>query len=71
MPDKDRIEGFIDKLYGGPGKKSFSKREIVAQARAEIKESEGYEWLFEQLPDHEYDRIALRNAIGNLLARRT
>ena len=70
MPEKDRIEGFIRKLYGKPGKKCYSKKEIVAEAHKEIKESEGYEWLFEQLPEHDYDRISLQDAVSSLLARR-
>jgi hypothetical protein len=68
MAQKDRIEDFIRGLFRGD-KRYYSKQEIVAEARKQIKESEGYEWLFEQLPDHRYDQITLTNAVAGILAK--
>jgi hypothetical protein len=68
MPEKDQIAEFIRGLYSR-GKRCYSKQEILTEARKQIKESEGYEHYFEQLPDHDYDEISLMNAIASLSAR--
>ena len=70
MAEKDRIEGFIRGLYRKGEKECYSKAEILAEARKEIKDSEGYRWLFEMLPEHDYDERTLQNAVASLLARR-
>jgi hypothetical protein len=68
MARQDKIESFVRSLYHGE-KNCYSKQEILAEFDRGVKDSDGIRALFEALPDHEYDQIALTDTLANMLVR--
>ncbi len=69
MAEKEKIQGFIQQLYGKDKDRKISKQEIISKASSAVFPAD-VEIFFKELPEQSFDEGKLIDNLNSIIAKR-